>query len=116
MRRVDAALRVVLDLLAPRRHYYIVERKHLVDHVIHAHCTGNAAYSIAAYSPGVKIGRSPARNQGMNLPIDVVHAAIVALERQEFLRGLNGDYQHLRGNTGLWEQYLAERHEWDNLA
>lgn len=48
--------------------------------------------------------------------VDVVHAAIEALERQEFLRGLNGDYQRLRGNPELWEQYLAERSEWDALA
>lgn len=48
--------------------------------------------------------------------VDVVHAAIEALERQEFLRGLSGDYQRLRGNPDLWEQYLAERHEWDALA
>jgi len=48
--------------------------------------------------------------------VDVVHAAIDALERQEFLRGLNGDYQRLRGNPELWEEYLAERREWDALA
>ena len=48
--------------------------------------------------------------------VDVVHAAIDALERQEFLRGLNGDYQRLRSDPELWEQYLAERHEWDALA
>lgn len=48
--------------------------------------------------------------------IDVVHAAINALERQEFLRGLNADYQRLRSEPELWEQYLAERHEWDTLA
>ena len=48
--------------------------------------------------------------------IDVVHAAIDALERQEFLRGLNGDYQRLRNDPELWEQYLAERQEWDALA
>ena len=48
--------------------------------------------------------------------VDVVHAAIDALERQEFLRGLNGDYQRLRGNRELWEQYLAERPEWAALA
>lgn len=48
--------------------------------------------------------------------VDVVHAAIDALERQEFLRGLNGDYQRLHGNPELWEQYLAERYEWDALA
>lgn len=48
--------------------------------------------------------------------IDVVHAAIDALERQEFLRGLNGDYQRLRNDPEQWEQYLAERREWDALA
>ena len=48
--------------------------------------------------------------------VDVVHAAIDALERQDFLRGLNGDYQRLRNDPELWEQYLAERHEWDTLA
>lgn len=48
--------------------------------------------------------------------VDVVHDAIDALERQEFLRGLNGDYQRLRNDPELWEQYLVERHEWDALA
>lgn len=48
--------------------------------------------------------------------IDVVHAAIEALERQEFLRGLNGDYQNLRSNPERWEQYLAECREWDALT
>lgn len=48
--------------------------------------------------------------------VDVVHAAIDALERQEFLRGLNGDYQRLRSDPELWEQYLAERRDWDALA
>jgi hypothetical protein len=48
--------------------------------------------------------------------VDVVHAAIDALERQEFLRGLDGDYRRLRDNPELWEQYLTERHEWDALA
>ena len=48
--------------------------------------------------------------------VDVVHAAIDALERQEFLRGLNEDYQRLRSEPERWEQYLAERGEWDPLA
>lgn len=48
--------------------------------------------------------------------VDVVHAAIDALERQDFLRGLSGDYERLRGNPELWEQYVAERREWDALA
>ncbi len=48
--------------------------------------------------------------------VDVVHAAIDALERQDFLRGLNGDYQRLRNDPELWARYLAERQEWDRLA
>jgi hypothetical protein len=48
--------------------------------------------------------------------IDVLHAAIDALERQEFLRGLNQDYQRLRNDPQRWEQYMAERQEWDALA
>ncbi len=48
--------------------------------------------------------------------IDVLHAAIDALERQEFLRGLAQDYQKLAADPERWEQYLAERQEWDTLA
>lgn len=48
--------------------------------------------------------------------IEVVHSAIDALERQDFLRGLQGDYQHLRADPKRWQQYLAERQEWDSLA
>ncbi len=48
--------------------------------------------------------------------IDVLHAAIDALERQEFLRGLGEDYQRLREDPERWEPYLAERQEWDTLA
>ncbi len=48
--------------------------------------------------------------------VDVVHSAVDALERQEFLRGLNQDYQHLRDDPKRWEQYVAERQEWDPLA
>ncbi len=48
--------------------------------------------------------------------IDVLHSAIDALERQEFLRGLNEDYRGLRDDPEKWQQYLAERQEWDSLA
>ncbi|WP_407686910.1 hypothetical protein [Mycobacterium sp. HUMS_1102779] len=48
--------------------------------------------------------------------IDVLHSAIDALERQDFLRGLNQDYQQLRSDPQAWQQYLAERREWDTLA
>lgn len=48
--------------------------------------------------------------------IDVLHAAIDALERQEFLRGVNEDYQRLQEDPERWEEYLAERREWDTLA
>jgi hypothetical protein len=48
--------------------------------------------------------------------IDALHSAIDALERQEFLRGLNQDYQQLQNDPERWEQYLAERREWDTFA
>jgi hypothetical protein len=59
--------------------------------------------------------QSLARNR-QTMVIDVVHAAIDALERQEFLRGLNQDYQHLHTDPERWQHYLAERQEWDALA
>ncbi|MGH9101411.1 MAG: hypothetical protein ACRDYD_00275 [Acidimicrobiales bacterium] len=48
--------------------------------------------------------------------VDVVHTAIEALERREFLRGLGQDYQRLRQDPERWEQFLAERREWDPRA
>lgn len=48
--------------------------------------------------------------------IDVLHAAIDALERQEFLRGLNDDYRQLREDPAEWEAFVAERKEWDSMA
>ena len=48
--------------------------------------------------------------------IEVVHLAIDALERQDFLRGLSSDYEQLRADPEKWRQYLAERQEWDGLA
>lgn len=48
--------------------------------------------------------------------IDVVHEAIDALERREFLRGLSDDYLRLRQDPDAWQRYLAERAEWDTLA
>lgn len=48
--------------------------------------------------------------------IDVLHSAIDALERQEFLRGLSDDYRRLREDEGAWADYLAERQDWDQLG
>lgn len=48
--------------------------------------------------------------------IEVLHAAIDALERQDFLRGVNEDYQQLRADPQRWQQHLAERQEWDALS
>lgn len=48
--------------------------------------------------------------------IEVLHSAIDALERQDFLRGLSRDYEQLRADPERWHQYLAERQEWDALA
>lgn len=48
--------------------------------------------------------------------IEIVHTAIEALERQEFLSGLNDDYRRLREDPDLWKEYWADRDEWDSLA
>lgn len=48
--------------------------------------------------------------------IGVMHAAIDALERQEFLRGLNDDYRRLRADPAQWDAFKAERKEWDSIA
>ena len=48
--------------------------------------------------------------------IEIVHTAIEALERQEFLSGLNNDYRRLREDPDLWKEYWADRDEWDSLA
>lgn len=48
--------------------------------------------------------------------VEVVHNAIDALERREFLRGLNEDFRRLREDPELWQSYVAEREEWDTLA
>jgi len=48
--------------------------------------------------------------------VEIVHSAIDALERQEFLRGLGDDYRRLQKDPGRFEAYLAERREWDPLG
>jgi hypothetical protein len=48
--------------------------------------------------------------------VEVVHSAIEALERQEFLRGLSDDYRRLREDPQRWETYQYERKEWDPLG
>lgn len=48
--------------------------------------------------------------------IDVLHEAIDALERQEFLRGLNADYLHLREDPARWQALIQEREEWDRIG
>jgi hypothetical protein len=46
--------------------------------------------------------------------VEIVHTALEALERQEFMRGLIGDHQALdaAGRTAL----LAEQADWDPLV
>jgi len=46
--------------------------------------------------------------------VDVLHDAIDALERQEFLRGLSEDHQRL--SPAEREALLAERLAWDQMA
>lgn len=48
--------------------------------------------------------------------IDVVHEAIEALERQEFLRGLSDDYRKLREDPARWQASIDERREWDSIT
>lgn len=48
--------------------------------------------------------------------IEVIHEAIDALERRDFLQGLNDDYARLRSDPEAWQRYLAERAEWDDLS
>ncbi|MHB8293107.1 MAG: hypothetical protein ACYDH5_00410 [Acidimicrobiales bacterium] len=48
--------------------------------------------------------------------VEVLHSAIDALERQEFLSGLGDDYRRLRDDPRLLEKYVAERREWDELG
>jgi predicted ATPase len=48
--------------------------------------------------------------------VEVVHSAVEALDRQEFLRGLGEDYRRLREDPERWEAYQAERQEWDPLG
>jgi hypothetical protein len=48
--------------------------------------------------------------------IDVVHEAIDALERREFLRGLSDDYGRLRKDPARWQAFLEERQEWDSIG
>lgn len=48
--------------------------------------------------------------------VEVVHTAIDALERQEFLHGLSDDYRRLRDDPEQWQAYLVERQAWDRLA
>lgn len=48
--------------------------------------------------------------------IDVLHEAIDALERQEFLRGLSDDYRRLREDPAKWQAFIDERREWDSIS
>jgi hypothetical protein len=48
--------------------------------------------------------------------IDVLHDAVDALERQEFLSGLSDDYRRLQTDPARWEAFMRERDEWDILA
>lgn len=56
-----------------------------------------------------------ARSRGTTV-VEVVHSAIDALERSEFQRGLNDDYERLRSDPERWAAYQAERAECDRLG
>ena len=46
--------------------------------------------------------------------VEVVHTAIDALERQEFMRGLHQDHQALDASSR--QPLLAEQSDWDPLV
>jgi hypothetical protein len=48
--------------------------------------------------------------------VEVIHSAIEALERQEFLHSLSDDYRRLREDPDRWSAYQAEREEWEPLG
>ena len=48
--------------------------------------------------------------------IDVVHVALDALEKQEFLQGLADDYARLRQDPEKWENYVGEGQECGPLS
>jgi hypothetical protein len=48
--------------------------------------------------------------------VEVVHEAIDALERSDFLRGLGEDYRALRDDPQVWGQLKGEVREWDTLG
>lgn len=52
---------------------------------------------------------------GRTTVVEVVHSAIEALERQQFLRGLSDDYRRLREDPDRWRAFVAEREEWDSV-
>ncbi|PZS22308.1 MAG: hypothetical protein DLM54_03110 [Acidimicrobiales bacterium] len=77
--------------------------------------TSQGTTTVRVRRPDSERLQSLARNRRTTV-IDVLHSAIDALERQEFLSGLNEDYRRLRDDPERWQQYLAEREEWDSLA
>ncbi len=71
--------------------------------------------TVRVRQPDVERLQSLAKSRQTSI-VDVLHAAIDALERQEFLRGINEGYQLLREDPERWARYVAERQEWDRLA
>ena len=50
----------------------------------------------------------------MGLPMQAVVAeAVELLRRQQFLTGLNADFERLRQDKDVWEDELRERALWD---
>ena len=44
---------------------------------------------------------------------EILDKAIEAYRRQQFLAGLNSDFEALRRNPAAWEEEQAERTKWD---
>ncbi|MGH9132142.1 MAG: hypothetical protein ACRDWV_10860 [Acidimicrobiales bacterium] len=89
----------------------------LVDlHIVHTRSmVATDTTTVRVRRPDSERLQAPAKNRQTTV-VDVVHSAIDALERQEFLRALDQDYQKLRNDPERWKQYMAERQEWDALA
>lgn len=107
-------------ITAPKNRTRALRGTHAVRQVVYISSTLGSM--VSADTTTVRVRRPDSERlqslaKARNTPvIDVLHAAIDALERQEFLRGLNEDYQALRNDPERWAEYMSERRSWDDLA
>ncbi|MGL5864489.1 MAG: hypothetical protein ACRCYX_01275 [Dermatophilaceae bacterium] len=87
----------------------------VLDIVCNRQMASHGTTTVRVRRPDSERLRALARNHQTTV-VDVLHSAIDALERQDFLRGLHQDYQRLHADPERWEQHVAERREWDTLG